>query len=856
MSSKTLTAKVKFDTKSAESALKRLETKIKSIDKVLNNRSGKKGLEQQIDKAVIAQEKLRQATLKTKLAEERLATQKEKTALAAQRVKNATDQANKSAQGLSRGFTSAKSSANGLLLTVKRLAGAYLGVQTAKLGINTSDTITSAQNRLNNIEGGNPEQTAKSMDKIYAASQRARTGYSDMLSNVSKTMTLAGDSFQGNIDNAIRFQEIMAKAYTVGGASATEQATSMYQLVQALGSGILQGDELRSVREGAPIAYKEIEKFAQGVFNTEESLTDMASQGVITSDIIVAAIMNSEEKINESFNNTKMTFAQAWTSIKNMAIKAFEPALESLNQMLNGDAGRAMIEGIGNALVLLGKTVSWLFNVMKSFLDWCVKNWSWLKYVVIAIIVTLISFLVYFAAVSIATAIKTAIAWMIANWQLVLIIGVIATLVTAIVWLANTVGSGCEFIIYALLLVGAAMILVGICSGSMALIVIGIILLLAGLFLMFAQQIVGAVYWAGAVITNIGLGVANFFIALWNSLCAIWNNVCAFFVNLFMGVAKWISALWNNCVAAIVNVAMGLWNSIQAIAQNIGIAFENAWIGAQNCFWGFIAAVLKGIKWLEPAINAVAKVFGVEGFTLSGVISDVESKQKSYKSFVSVGNAWNKGMNTRSYQDLGDAWSSGWNTKKFQSVGNAWDTGMNTYQYKDLDKAYAQGAQVGANIQNKVGEWGQDIKDKITGITGSLGNGVDIGELTGTGGATPVGSAVNGLPNPNDPAHSLGNAYDPSGAADDIANGVKKLGDIDDNTGDMADAMALAEEDIEYLRKLADMEWKKEYTTASIKVDMSNYNTVNGESDLDGIVTKLSELLYEEMNSVANGVYA
>ncbi len=72
----------------------------------------------------------------------------------------------------------------------------------------------------------------------------------------------------------------------------------------------------------------------------------------------------------------------------------------------------------------------------------------------------------------------------------------------------------------------------------------------------------------------------------------------------------------------------------------------------------------------------------------------------------------------------------------------------------------------------------------------------------------------------------------------------------------MADSMDLTEEDLTYLRKIAEMEWKKEYTTAEIKVDMSNYNTINGESDLDGIVTKLADKLYEEMNVVAHGVYA
>ena len=97
---------------------------------------------------------------------------------------------------------------------------------------------------------------------------------------------------------------------------------------------------------------------------------------------------------------------------------------------------------------------------------------------------------------------------------------------------------------------------------------------------------------------------------------------------------------------------------------------------------------------------------------------------------------------------------------------------------------------------------------------------------------------------------SLGaNSYDANKALGD-------LGKTADNTGKMANAMDLAEEDLEYLRKIADMEWKKEFTTAEIKVDMSNYNTLNGDSDLDGIVTKLADKLYEELDMVANGVYA
>lgn len=694
---------------------------------------------------------------------------------------------------------------------VKAIVGAYIGLETIKLGINTADTITSAENRLNNIEGGNPELTAESMDKMYAAAQRSRSSYSDMLSNVSKTMSLAGDSFQGNIDNAIRFQEIMSKAYTIGGASAQEQATSMYQLVQALGSGVLQGDELRSVREGAPIAYKEIEKFAQGVFNTEESLKDLASQGIITSDIVVAAIMNSEEKINESFENTQMTFAQAWDSIKNMATKAFEPALQKLNDMLNSDGGKLAIEGIGKALVILGNALTWVFSLMSTFLNWCADNWSWLQYVVIGIISAIITLLIYYTVISVATALARMALWIAENWLLLTIILTIGALVAVIIWLANTTTSGCEFMVYALLAVAAAILLIGIVTGNIALIVIAAFVILAALFIKFAQEIVGAVYWCGAVIANIGRGIANFFIALWN----------------------WLKAAWNNTIAFMVNVAVGLWNSLKAIGTNIGIAFENGWIHAQNAFWSFIQNVLEGIKFLEPAINAVAKAFGKDGFSLSGVISNVAGKQKSTKSYVSVGNAWSSGMNTKSYQSLGEAWSSS----------------ISHFDYKDLGTAYSNGAQAGANIQNSVDNFGSSIKDKLSGL--SLGN---VASDLPTGSA--LSSTGSGLLNPNDPAYALGDAYDPSGANDDIANGLKKLGNIDDTTGDIADSLDLTQEDLEYLRRIADMEWKKEFTTANITVDMTNYNTVNGENDLDGIVTKLADKLYDEMNVVADGVYA
>ena len=478
MANKQLTARVKFDTKSAEASLTRLSKKINNVQKAVNRitNKGTSKLSTHLNKATASVNKMNTAINK-------VATTTNKVATNVQRVRTATSQANQSAQRLGQGYQNANRSAGSLLKTVGKLAKTYLGIQTAKLAINASDTVTKTQNRLNALEGGSPEQTAESMDKIYAAAQRSRSSYKDMLGNVSKTMTLAPDAFQDNIDNAVRFQEIMAKSYTLGGASDVEASTSMYQLVQALGSGTLQGDELRSVREGAPLAYKAIEKYAQGLLAAEEaerglevgalgsteSLKDLASQGVITSDMVVAAIMDAGEGIDDAFAKTKVTFEQVFNNIKNIGMKAFQPALESLNELISTPAFQTLITIVAQTLVIIGNVISWLISAVVSVINWCAENWSWLSKVILTILTIVgvvmavvlfpkfiawisylafvIAYYVYLGAVSVASAIKTAIAWMAANWVLLLIIVVIIAILVALIWLSDGFADACGIIV-------------------------------------------------------------------------------------------------------------------------------------------------------------------------------------------------------------------------------------------------------------------------------------------------------------------------------------------------------------------------------------------------------------------------
>ena len=108
------------------------------------------------------------------------------------------------------------------------------------------------------------------------------------------------------------------------------------------------------------------------------------------------------------------------------------------------------------------------------------------------------------------------------------------------------------------------------------------------------------------------------------------------------------------------------------------------------------------------------------------------------------------------------------------------------------------------------------------------------------------------LPDPNDKSLALGDSFAPSGANADILKGLDQL---NGTTDDIKDSMDLRDDDLEFLRRIADMEWRKEFTTAEIRIDMTNHNTVNSDRDLDGIVDYLADVLRDEMSVVAEGVH-
>lgn len=246
-----------------------------------------------------------------------------KAANATRRVKNDVD-------GLAKSQASATSITKSFTGALRNMASAWIGFQTVQTLVNWSDQLVSSKARLQQVTGS-AEAAAVATDKIYAAAMRSRSSFTDMSASVARLATLAGSAFS-SIDEAIQFAETFNKQMVLSGASTMEASAAMYQLSQAMASGRLQGDELRSIFENAPMVAQTIATYL-GVSVGE--VREMASQGLITADIVKNAMLGAAAETDAAFKQMPMTWGQVWTSMQNTAIQALNPVLMAINFLAN-----------------------------------------------------------------------------------------------------------------------------------------------------------------------------------------------------------------------------------------------------------------------------------------------------------------------------------------------------------------------------------------------------------------------------------------------------------------------------------------------------------------------------------------
>ena len=265
-------------------------------------------------------------------------------------------------QGVSDEFTqladrmqNAQPPADNLLGSLKRIGAAVIGSQIVKGIVSMSDELTQTTARLNLMNDG-LHTTAELQEMIYQSAVRSRGVYTDTAAAVSKMGLLAPDAFASN-EETIAFVEQLNKQFKIAGTSQEGQAAAMLQLTQAMGAGVLRGEELNSVFEQAPTI---IQSIADYLDVTVGEVRGLASEGKITADIVKNAVINAADETNARFESIPMTWADVWTQATTLATVALQPLLDGINWLANNlEVIAPLILGIGSAVGILALLANW-----------------------------------------------------------------------------------------------------------------------------------------------------------------------------------------------------------------------------------------------------------------------------------------------------------------------------------------------------------------------------------------------------------------------------------------------------------------------------------------------------------------
>lgn len=416
------------------------------------------------------------------------------------------------------------SESSNLVSAIKRMAGAYLSIQTAGKILEMSDEITQTTSRLNMMNDG-LQSTADLYNMVYVAANDVRGSLGDMASVVARFGNNAKDAFSSSAE-VVQFANLVQKQMTIAGASTQEAANAELQLSQALGSGVLRGDELNSIFEQAPNLIQNIADYLDVPIG---KIRSMAQDGELSADVVKQAVFAATDEINANFESMPMTWGQMWTVFQNNATMAFQPVLQRLNDLANTDGFQTFTTNAINDLAVVAGVVLDIFEGIGSVGTFVSDNWQIIGPIVEGVAAALT---VYY------------------GWQL---LSTSATKAAAAAqWIYNAAMNANPAAIVAIS-IGALIVLIGILAnkftgtGHIAQSVFG--------------MITGGINVVIQYFKNWGLTVADIFIGIWNA-----GGACATNVEIaFHNAISHVQALWYNMLSTALTVVSGICSALNKL---------------------------------------------------------------------------------------------------------------------------------------------------------------------------------------------------------------------------------------------------------------------------------------------------
>ncbi|WP_133146863.1 tape measure protein, partial [Clostridioides difficile] len=626
------------------------------------------------------------------------------------------------------------SSTDRLVGSAKKLAATYLGIRTLGGLGNLSDQMTSTNARLGMINDG--QQSDAGLNKmIFQSAERSRASYLDTAKIVSRIGMNAGKAFSSTRE-IVSFAEQLNKKFVIAGASTEEMNSALLQLTQGLGSGVLRGEELNAVFESAPNIIQSIADY----LNVDiEKIRGMASEGMLTADIVKNSLLAAAEQTNAEFEKMPYTFNQIWTSIKNNAIMIFGVIQKKIEQSMSSKGFRTFIDNFINSLYVLGNVAYNIFNEIISILGspffqafvnaiivgvslivqalgWIItqalnianvfaQNWSIIAPIVLGVAAAM---LVYNNALLLSIANKVKDIALSAKSLVMSFAHIVAESYRAAALVATTIAQD------GLNAAMAACPITWILYGIIAIVVAFFVAI--AIFNHFAGTSVSAIGVVAGAISVAASFIGNLFIATGNLII----DIVALIYNTLSGFAEFFANFLDDPIGSVIRAVSGMANAVLGIIRSIASAFDTV-------FGSNLADAVSG--WQDKLQGWTDKVAGEAKIK----VERMDPNKLHFDRF---------------------------------NYGKAWDAG------------YKWGDKLETNIKDKfdISKMAEDAKKKL------------------------------GLDDLWDKKYGLGDGFGSAGLNSPLNDAAKGAKDTAGNTAKMAKTMDKSQEDLKYLRDIAEQE--------------------------------------------------
>lgn len=627
---------------------------------------------------------------------------------------------------------------------------------------------------------------------IMNSATRVRAEFELMAGTITKLNATVGDMFANNA-SVIQFAETIKQTASISATGAHGIEMSFRAIDRAMAEGSMSARDFDLMKR---YNVRAIEAMADYLGVSVMEMRNLATQGQLTADVIASSMLGSVDIINEQFGEIPKTFADMMIGLRNTSLQAFSPLMNAWSDFINSSTFQAGLQIWERGIHLVASALTVLFNIFAQVAEFVYQNSTVIERVLWAIAImigiVLVGKLYDFAAAAVKNffvagaagqqaGYQVALAWMKANWPLLLMGAIIAGLV--IFW--DQMGQVARAVLMG---IAVALLIVKLAAMKVTwpfLLIIAIIAIVALGFIFFRDvaievmgAIVGAAFWMGQLMINVGKGIANLFIAVWEWI-----------VNAFHRMVYWVLLGWYHIQRTAIQMAIAVTNGVQ----------------------GMVDVVLSGISaMINTAISGLNRLI-----SLANNIPGVNISTVGEVEFATNGN-WSSGM--QATLDALDRPTL--NTAEFDR-----------FEYGSLGDAFSQGQALGQQWGNAIGDGLDWLAGQAAGLVNGGGTG-DYGDFDF--GMNDIGLNQDFLDSMNGICDALGSGLGPGlGAGNNI-------GDI----GQIRDDVTISDEDLKLMLDVARRDTVIHHSTISPNVSFT-LNNYDNDLDEDAIAEKVEDKIME-----------